>query len=146
MLGSTDGRLRHPLCNRESNSGDSPARGGGGGRGSLFRQHCNNTLQKNFPYETGDGFDFKDKSEKGPVAMEMLRSRKSSTVKYWAAVLKSLESTKKSSKGRPKYFTKELRIGNVTQDIIDAKNLTCRAANTPELTPVTKVLKVIPFG
>jgi len=145
-LKSTDSKVRDKfsLCYESSATIQNSA------RKALYIKHCNGTLSEADQWDR-EGLSYftseDDSADSGPVAMEILRGRKSSTGKYWASVMKALENGKSPAGGKNKnYFTKELRVNNITKAMLDAKNLTCRATNNPELTPVKNTLKLVPFG
>lgn len=72
--------------------------------------------------------------------------------KYWAEAMSEFVDEShtrgdgpRQRTGERRFFTKELRVVNVTADFLVNGNLTCRATNTPELPPVRTTLQLIKF-
>ena len=68
---------------------------------------------------------------------------------YWTEamrVIKAMENGNNRNKIKRNFFKKELKLDNITKEMLQAGNLTCRATNNPELTPATTTLQLIKFG
>lgn len=68
---------------------------------------------------------------------------------YWSDAMKVINSREEEhfrSKEKRKFFMKELRLSNITKNMIRAGNITCRATNNPELKPATTTLQLVQFG